>query len=100
MGSASHAIAFLASWHSAEEDESDPGLVSEPPLYKLYVKSCFRRATALASLYDANDTVAKWCLRRALTDLRACLYSDEDNPHFAALLTQISARMGGGEELA
>ena len=65
-------------------------------MYNLLVKCCFRRATALANLYDADDSVAKWCVRRALTDLRACLYSNEEDPHFAALLARLSALLDEG----
>ena len=90
---ASHAIAFLAAWHSADEDEEDPGYRTEPPLYKLLVKCCFRRATALMELYRVGHPVAKWCLRRALTDMAACVYSDNEDPLFAELLTKILAML-------
>ena len=97
-GDASHAIAFLAAWASAEEEEepAQPGYVTvrQPAQYGLFVKCCFRRASALVELYREDDAAARWSLRRALTDLAACLYSDENSAQFAALLERVQSLEG------
>ena len=94
----SHAIAFLALWEAAEDDEADPTRRTDPRLYPLYIKCCFRRATALVELQRDDDAVAKWSLTRALTDLAACLYSDPNNPQFESLVLKAQAVMGEQEE--
>lgn len=89
IADASHAIAWLM---NVEEEE-------DAALHGLYIKCCFRRATALFEMsQELPDPVASYhyldgevfyLYRLAITDMQACMYHDETSAAFRALQARL-----------